>query len=183
MTVREAATRLAAHNAASPSRAGEGDAIDEARRGAAGNEARFVVPGFGDMPVLAIDSVSLCRAGERDAVVITGSHGGLLGGRPLSAINTDVYAALFNDADVGIDVAGIGRLGPLNDRGIAGITVSAWSARIGDARSTLEDGIVSFVNGRAHALGARPGQTARELLARLAEHWPQRNSNSKGKDQ
>jgi len=52
--------------------------------------------------------------------------------------------------------------------------VSAWSARIGDARSTLEDGIVSHVNARAAALGARSGESVRTLLARFADHWPRR---------
>jgi len=57
------------------------------------HEARFEVPDYGAMRVLAIDSISLCTPAERDAVVITGSHGGLLGGDPASAINADAFAA------------------------------------------------------------------------------------------
>ena len=52
-------------------------------------------------------------------------------------------------------------------RGIAAATVSAASARIGDARSTYEDGIVSRVNTRAAALGLREGISARDFVARL----------------
>jgi hypothetical protein len=52
-------------------------------------------------------------------------------------------------------------------RGIAAATVSAASARIGDARSTYEDGIVSRVNARAAALGLRDGISAREFVAGL----------------
>lgn len=134
-------------------------------------EARFEVPGFGDMPVIAMDSNSLVTPTDRNAIVITGSHGGLLGGDPRSAIKTAVFAAVYNDADVGIDNAGLGRLVPLNERGIAAVTVSAWSARIGDARSTLADGVVSFVNERAKSLGAYPGLTIRALLDCLADQW------------
>jgi hypothetical protein len=49
----------------------------------------------------------------------------------------------LNDAGGGIDEAGFSRLPALNVRGIAGTTAAAVSARIGDARSTLFDGIIS----------------------------------------
>ncbi|HEV8679931.1 MAG TPA: hypothetical protein VGQ90_11185, partial [Stellaceae bacterium] len=52
-------------------------------------------------------------------------------------------------------------------RGIAAATVSADSARIGDARSTYEDGVLSRVNTRAGALGLVPGMTAREAVGIL----------------
>ena len=51
-------------------------------------------------------------------------------------------------------------------------TVSAASARIGDARSTYEDGIVSRVNARAAALGLREGISAREFVAGLRRALP-----------
>jgi len=74
-------------------------------------------------------------------------------------------AALFNDAGIGIDEAGVTRLPALDARGIAAATVAAASARIGDARSTYEDGILSRVNRRAAALGIAPGMTARDFVA------------------
>ena len=103
----------------------------------------------------------------RTAIVITGSHGGLLGGRPETALKYDVLGALYNDAGIGKDAAGISRLPALDARGIAAATVSAASARIGDARSTYEDGIISRVNARAAALGLREGISAREFVAGL----------------
>jgi hypothetical protein len=72
---------------------------------------------------------------------------------------------LFNDAGIGIDEAGVTRLPVLEARGIAAGTVAAASARIGDARSTYEDGILSRVNPRAAALGIVPGMAAREFVA------------------
>ena len=46
-------------------------------------------------------------------------------------------------------------------------------SRIGDARSTYEDGILTRVNRRAVALGIAPGMSAREFVAiirRAAAH-------------
>ena len=65
-------------------------------------------------------------------IVLTGSHGALLGGKPETAIKIPVFAAIYNDADFGIEDAGIARLPVLDARRIAGACVSAWSARIGD---------------------------------------------------
>jgi hypothetical protein len=112
----------------------------------------------------ALDSASLVGPEHDGAIVVTGSHGGLLGGRPETALKVDALAALFNDAGIGIDEAGVTRLPALDDCGIAAGTVAATSARIGDARSTYEDGILTRVNQRAAALGLGPGMTAREFV-------------------
>ena len=112
----------------------------------------------------ALDSASLVGPEQVGAIVVTGSHGGLLGGRPDTALKVDALAALFNDAGIGIDEAGVTRLPALSSRGIAAGTVAATSARIGDARSTYEDGILTRVNQRAGALGIAPGMTAREFV-------------------
>src|SRR5206468_7568983 len=108
----------------------------------------------GEAPaVWALDSASLVAPEHHDAIVLTGSHGGLLGGRPETALKYDVRAAFYNDAGIGIDEAGVSRLPALDDRRIAAATVSAATARIGEARSTYEDGILSRVNRHAAAFG------------------------------
>lgn len=117
--------------------------------------------------VWALDSASAVGPEHKGAIVVTGSHGGLLGGKPETALKYDALAALFNDAGIGIDGAGATRLPALDRRGIAAATVAAESARIGDARSTYEDGILSRVNARAAALGLAPGMSARESVALL----------------
>ena len=76
-----------------------------------------------------------------------------------------MFAALFNDAGIGIDNAGVTRLPALDARGIAAGTVAAMSARIGDAQSTYQDGILSRINSRAAALGIAAGMAAREFVA------------------
>jgi len=153
MSCRDAATRL---QAAEPPRRAPPPAL----------EAAFLL--IADAPLVwALDSASLVAPEHREAIVLTGSHGGLLGGRPETALKYDVRAAFYNDAGIGIDEAGVSRLPALDERGIAAATVAAASARIGDARSTYEDGILSRVNAHAAAHGLAPGISAREAVAML----------------
>ncbi len=116
-------------------------------------------------PVICLDSASLIRPGDSGRVVVTGSHGGLIGGDPAKAINVAAAFAAFNDAGGGREGAGIGRLAPLEARRIPAVTVSADSAEIGNALSTLNDGVISHANPLARALGAVPGRPLRDFLA------------------
>jgi hypothetical protein len=117
--------------------------------------------------IVLVDSAAMVAPG--DAIVVTGSHGGLVGGDPAMALRTDAFAAVFNDAGIGIEEAGIGRLAALEQRGIAAFTVAAASARIGEARSTFEDGIISRVNAAAARLAAAAGMRARDVLLAWAK--------------
>jgi hypothetical protein len=118
--------------------------------------------------MVLVDSASLVSAEDIGAIIVTGSHGGLIGGDPRKALRAEGFAAVFNDGGIGKDDAGIARLPVLDDRGIAAFTVATASARIGDARSTLCDGVISRVNRTAAALGARVGQHAKEICLRWA---------------
>ena len=124
---------------------------------------------LGRRKVVLIDSASLVEPADRGAIVITGSHGGLVGGDPGAALRVDAFVAAFNDAGVGVDEAGVARLAPLDARGIAAFTVSTGTARIGEARSTYADGVVSRVNLTARRLGAREGDLAASTVERLAQ--------------
>ena len=118
--------------------------------------------------LVCVDSISLVAEGEDEGqIVLSGSHGGLVASQPHLAIRVAAAAAFFNDAGIGKDGAGITRLPTLDARGIAAATVAANSARIGDGRSTYNDGIVSRVNETARAAGIEPGMTAREAAARI----------------
>ena len=130
-------------------------------------KSRVRIANTGHREVWAIDSVSLARAEDRRAIVLTGSHGALLGGKPDHVLEVDVFAAFFNDAGGGKDGAGFARLPTLDPRGIAAGTVSSNTARIGDGRSTYETGVVSHLNETARRLELREGMSAREALARL----------------
>ncbi|MDB5360991.1 MAG: hypothetical protein JWO51_2288 [Rhodospirillales bacterium] len=133
-----------------------------------GDELRLVLP-RPRRPIVLVDSAAMVDpAADIGAIVVTGSHGGLVGGVAAMALRVDGFAGVFNDAGIGIDQAGLGRLAALDARGIAGLTVAATSARIGEARSTFEDGIISCVNRTADALGAMAGTPLRTLLERWA---------------
>jgi hypothetical protein len=143
------------------------------------HEVRFEIEEFLPVPVTAIDSNSLVDEGDSQSILLTGSHGGLLGGRSESAIKNRVFAVVYNDADLGADGAGISRLAALDDLKIPAATVSAWSARIGDGRSTYLDGFITHLNRSAIALGGERGISSKSLVARLAEAWIKRKRSEK----
>jgi hypothetical protein len=128
-------------------------------------------------PVIGLDSISLAGAGDETSILISGSHGGLLGGSGASALRIEALAAVYNDAGVGVDDAGISRLPALDRRGIPAATVSAFSAHIGSARSTWQTGVISRVNQTAAALGCRPGLDCRAFAALLAVGRTSRNAS------
>jgi hypothetical protein len=135
------------------------------------DEARFDEESAGrdGVRVIITDSNSLVEPGDAGHVFVSASHGGLLGGRPETAVKYPVFAGIYNDADRGADDAGVSRLPALDDRGIAGACVSAFSARIGDGRSTFNQGIISAVNDTAGKWGGAIGQSCREFVALMVE--------------
>lgn len=116
--------------------------------------------------VVLLDSVTEVTAAHRDAVVVTGSHGGASAGRYALAVRTKLY--VFNDAGVGKDAAGIVALAMLQAAGQPAVAVSHDTARIGEAAETWATGVVAHVNAAAGALGCCAGQPLRDAVARLA---------------
>jgi uncharacterized protein YunC (DUF1805 family) len=130
-------------------------------------ETRAAIAHAGHRRAWALDSMSLVEPRDARSIVVTGSHGGLLGGKPDAMLAVDVFGAFFNDAGGGKDGAGFARLPVLDGRGIVAACVWCGSARIGDGRSTWEDGILSHVNGTGARLGLVEGMSTRAALARL----------------
>jgi hypothetical protein len=127
-------------------------------------EARGEIPTRpGLRRILLLDSASLVGPDDAGQMIVTGSHGGLIGGDPLLALKVAGRAAVFNDAGRP-DGPGTSRLPALERRGIAAVTVASTSARIGEAASTFHDGIISAVNNIAAASGARIGEPVRHWL-------------------
>lgn len=125
-------------------------------------EARHeATPIPGGQRLVLVDSASLVLDQDADQVVITGSHGALFGGDPANALKVHALLAVFNDAGG----AATSRLPALQNRGIAAATVRASTARIGDARSTWQQGVISAYNPAAAALGAYEGMPLRDLVA------------------
>jgi hypothetical protein len=154
-TCAEAAERLKAapwpHHA--PPAKAEGRSVFEAKAGR--------------RKIICIDSATLISADDHDQVVATGSHGAESSGQVVAPVQPALV--LYNDAGFGADRAGAAGLPLLNNAGVAGATVAALSAKIGDGRSTLTKGVLSAVNEAAYRLGGRVGGSALALARRVAE--------------
>ncbi len=130
-------------------------------------EARAVGTLPGGAEVLLLDSASLVVPGDEGRLVVTGSHGGLIGADPARALKARAAAVAFNDAGRGAGDAALARLPALDARGVAAVCVSHRTARIGDARSALGTGVVSAANDAARRAGAAAGMGLRDWLDRL----------------
>ena len=125
--------------------------------------------------LLLVDSASLVLPEDKDRIIITGSHGSLIGGNPSRALKATARIAVFNDAGVLTDEVGISRLPALDERGVAAVTISYETARIGDARSALETGVISKANLRARKAKAEVGMKLKDWLSGLLSDVRQPN--------
>ena len=119
----------------------------------------------GEARIVLADSITEVTAEDAHAIVVSGSHGGSSAGE--FALAVPLRAVFFNDAGVGKERAGIAALERLQKAGVAAATVAHTSARIGDARDTWDNGVISHVNALAQALGFAPGATVRATVLRL----------------
>ena len=109
-----------------------------------------------------VDSITEHGPADGGCIAVSGSHGGISSGRYAAAARP--LLSVFNDAGGGKDAAGLAALAALQSQGLAACSVSHLSARIGEAHSTLNDGIISHVNALAAALGVAPGQRCRQAV-------------------
>ena len=112
-----------------------------------------------------VDSITQLGAADAGCIAVSGSHGGISSAR--YALAARPWLSVFNDAGVGKDAAGLAALAFLQSHGLAACTVSHASARIGEAQSTLDQGVVSHANALAAALGVQTGQDCKRLVERL----------------
>src|SRR5579884_1886991 len=116
-------------------------------------------------PIIVADSITRVAAEARGAVVVNASHGGIYAA--YLAAKLGVAAAVFNDAGVGRDNAGIAGLAWLDPLGIAAATVGHLTARIGDGADMVARGTITHANGLARALGVRDGMSCRDAAVAL----------------
>jgi len=153
-TASEALARLAQ----APAPSGQLAAIPEARTALPLTQTQ-------DGPsVILADSASLVTAEDAGRVIVTGSHGGLIGGDPRRALKAMGRLAVFNDAGVAKDQSGITRLPALDSLDIAACAVSHWTAEIGSAAMVWQRGVISAVNATARAQGLRPGDPLQQAV-------------------
>lgn len=115
--------------------------------------------------LVVADSVTALPPGARGAVLVTGSHGGMIAAH--YAMAAGVRAAVFNDAGRGLDDAGIAGVVALEGAGMAAAAVAHTSARIAVASDTLARGVIAFANAKAAALGVSAGMPCGEAVERL----------------
>ena len=77
------------------------------------------------------------------------------------------WAFICSDGGVGKNNSGLSALEAVEPDGIAGASVSALTARMGDGQSTYFDGVISAANRHARDKGVKVGQTAKEAALLL----------------
>jgi hypothetical protein len=148
-----------------------GPVIDAALPPLKGGKRHVISNNEGKPEVTGLDAAPMLEPADAGSIVVTGSHAALFRGKPDNVINVDVRAIFFSDAGVGLDNAGIARLPTLDERGIVAATAAVDSAAIGDSLSIYHDGVISFLNSTAAALGGRPGMSIQGFIRILLTRW------------
>ena len=133
---------------------------------AGGEPQRHLLTELNGIKVWGLDSSVLMDPSDAGQIIVTGSHGGLVGGAGEPARGIAIGAGVYHDAGICPEGSSTSRLPAFDRLGVPAVLVSAASARISDARSCYGDGVISMVNDRAAAIGAAPGMTAREFVER-----------------
>lgn len=120
----------------------------------------------GPWRVVLVDSITQIRPEDAGAVAVSGSHGGA--NAAVFACAVPLALAVFNDAGIGKERAGVAGLDLLEARGVAALAVGHESARIGEAADTWANGVITCLNVPAAALGLRVGQRLRDILPLLS---------------
>ncbi|MBC7649559.1 MAG: hypothetical protein H7197_10660 [Vitreoscilla sp.] len=109
-----------------------------------------------------VDSITELGPHDAGCIAVSGSHGGISSAR--YAVAARPLLSVFNDAGGGLNHAGLAALDFLQANNLAACTVAHHSARIGEAASTLADGLINHVNASAAALGIQAGWTCGQAV-------------------
>ena len=117
--------------------------------------------------VVLADSAAAMDESNKGDVFVDGSHCGINVGE--ISLHASIGAMIGNDAGMGKNDAGIAGLKFLDENGIPAAAVAAMSAKIGNGKSTYEQGKISVVNEAAKKMGVAPGMSAVEAADKLLE--------------
>jgi hypothetical protein len=121
--------------------------------------------------IVCTDSIAFGLPEDRDRnVLCTAGHTGLSAVPYLLDVRPRGF--ICSDGGRGRDDAGIAGLAVVERDGLAGASVDALTARMGDGLSTYRDGLISACNTPARKRGVEVGQTAAEAAARLLSLRP-----------
>ena len=115
--------------------------------------------------IVVTDSIVFGTDADRHHVLVTAGHTGRSGARHI--IKVRPFGFICSDGGRGRDDSGMAGLPITAAEGIAGATVDATHARLGDGMSTYQDGIISAANTLALDCGVRVGMPAREAALLL----------------
>jgi uncharacterized protein YunC (DUF1805 family) len=115
--------------------------------------------------IVVTDSIVFGTDADKRNILVTAGHTGRSGARHI--INVRPFGFICSDGGRGRNDSGMAGLEITAAEGIAGATVDAHLARMGDGMSTYNDGIISAANSLAQACGVCTGMTAREAALLL----------------
>lgn len=115
--------------------------------------------------VICVDSIAFGLPQDSRNVLITAGHTGRSAVPYLLKVSP--HGFICSDGGKGLDNAGTAGLEIVNRHGLAGATVDARRARMGNAMSSYRDGVISDLNELAHAAGVRMGMSAAEAALLL----------------
>lgn len=114
--------------------------------------------------IICTDSIVFGLPEDQRNIIVSAGHNGVSSIDYVRTFNPFGY--ICSDGGRGRDNSGMAALPKAAELGIAGATVDGTKARMGDALSTWNDGIISACNSLAEACGVRVGMRAPEA-ARL----------------
>jgi len=121
--------------------------------------------------VIVTDSIIFARPEDTDRnVLVTAGHTGTSGASFILEFRP--WGFICSDGGGGKNGSGTAGLAIVERHGLAGASVSAKSAAIGDAFSTYHEGVIVACNGPARRRGVGIGMSAREAAHSLLQEEP-----------
>lgn len=118
--------------------------------------------------IVCVDSIAFGLPEDRDAsVLVTAGHTGRSAVPYIEKVHP--LGFICSDGGGGRDNAGTAGLQMVEPLGLAGATVDARRARMGDGRSTWNDGVISACNKWAYEAGVRVGMGCQDAALALLE--------------
>lgn len=123
--------------------------------------------GVSGRKVICTDSIAFGLPEDTDNVLVTAGHTGRSAVPYL--LKVAPYGFICSDGGGGRDGSGRFALDIVNEHGLAGATVDARRAAMGDGLSSYNDGIITGMNALAEAAGVKIGMDARSAARLLAD--------------
>jgi hypothetical protein len=117
--------------------------------------------------VILLDSLGDLQPDNTHPILVCGSHCGDNGTFARKLKNCGVLAVFLNNAGIGKNQAGISGLSHYAAEGILACAVDCFSAEIGVAADTWENGIISHINTLAEKSGIQIGDSVQKTVAKI----------------